>query len=263
MFQCLYKCGSGAPSTQEYHIYPLSASILDIRLEKGIVCNDCNKYFGNNLENDFVHTHPLTSGRLNSKTKTRKGNTPKLFLKNGRIFTREDYADKCIFNIPVEPNIQREEKNNGDLVFASYYQPQKYNALTISRVLCKMAIESLFCFPRIFNPFDEQFEPIRKYARFGPSKEINFIWFAWRKVDHDGGMPKLLNFNNQTQNKIAWVVQLNLPRGTYVVPLIPINQIVMSPEDQKNWSVVDKPGVYEAEKEKIELNMRKVQNVPD
>jgi hypothetical protein len=215
-----------------------------------------NQNFGNKLENDFVHTHPLTSGRLNSRTLTRKGKTPKLILKNGREVTRKDFDGKHEFIIPVEPDIQWKEKDNGDLVITSHYQPPDFNSRLISRLLCKMALETLVSNHRSLHPFDKCLDPMRKYIRFGPSNDINFVCFAWKKMKHNGGLPKLCKI----KDKNVWWVELHFPNGAYLVPIFPNQGINLSPAAQKEWNFVDTPGVFEAEKEEVELNLIKVHN---
>jgi hypothetical protein len=261
MIQCLYKCDTGFPSTQEYHIYPISASTLDLRLEKGIVCDRCNSYFSN-LEQYFTHRHPFTSSRLTSLEKTHKRKTPKLFLKNGRTATREDRNGKHHFTFPVNHDIRLQEEKNGDLIFVAEYEPQSYDAVKISRLLCKMGLETLFNGQTELNPYNEAFDPLRRYARFGPNKFLKYVWFAWKKTESVSSPPQIVQVTDGSGTPLTWLARLYFPKGTYLIPLIPSHPIRLSDSAQKEWRVIDRPGIVKNEKEKVELTLKKVHSPP-
>lgn len=181
-FQCLYKCDDGTPRTfkTEYHLVPRSDCRVNIVLPPGFVCDQCNTFFSK-LENHFVHHRPGSSNRLFALQSTKRGNTPQLQTTNGKA-GREDNGSTCTFNLPLD-TIEYEPLPNGDIRLLCKYKQKRFNSLKVSRLLAKIAIETLIHDGEEseYWPYRQEFDHLRNYARRGPSN-LKMIWFAWRGI---------------------------------------------------------------------------------
>lgn len=179
--RCFYRCGSRASSTQEYHVLPLSASTRIEVLDRGIVCDGCNAYFGQ-LENHFVQCHPGSSARLLYVSHTRKGKSPRFKTTRGEAI-RRDLSTPCQLIYPLE-DVAWERCANGDLRLIGTFRGPDFDARTISRLLVKIALEWLLkTMPEgsCYWPLHREYDELKRYARFGDTR-IPFRWFAWKRT---------------------------------------------------------------------------------
>lgn len=257
MVECLYKCGSGAPSTQKYHVYPASASIIKLLLPKGVVCDNCNKYFSK-LEKYFIERHPGADERLLHVKKTRKGKPP-IYQSKAGLARRADKDGKHEFTFPLS-TINYKKLDNGDLLFTCYYERFPFESVKISRLLVKMSIEALYSFEidSELNPMNVRFDDFRRYARYGRGA-IHYVWFAWKNVTGNQILPQVIIIKNLGEEPFAFLYRLSLPGITYLIPLPPI----LNPSDikmsLKGWNVIDTNRLYENGPGKIEITLLKAQ----
>ena len=256
MKQCLYNCDSGSPSTQEYHVYPLSASTLDITLSKGVVCNKCNAYFSK-LEKEFVETHPGALARLLALKRTRKGKPPVLFT-NAGLATKDNENGKSAITIPLEDiNVSFEE--NGNILVKGEVRLPPFKPRIISRVLAKMSLEFLVaCMPKL-DPYSARFDSLRCYARRGPVKMNKFIWFAFRLVDESQEPPQVIKAESPNEI-LGRLMFMGFPGIQYLFPLPPFidsSAMTLSPE----WTMVGSEAIMPREAVKIEVPL--IKTTPD
>ena len=175
-FACLYGCTGSRTFNSEYHVLSKSATSLEVVLQKRFVCDDCNKYFST-LENHFVQRHPGSSTRLLAVKKTRKGKTPKFESEVGTA-TRQDSDSGSELKFPLD-SIDHEFQPNGDIKFTGKFRPKPFDSHIVSRLLAKIALESLVQLGRLSPlwPYNAEFDPHRNYVRHGSGK-IKFLWFA-------------------------------------------------------------------------------------
>jgi len=253
MVECLYKCGSGAPSTQQYHVYPISGSVIDLRLEPGVVCDKCNAYFSK-LEKHFLERHPGASVRLIHVRQTRKGKPPKFVSKAGAA-TRTNDTGTHALTFPVEA-VETKTLDNGDILITGFFTPYPFDAVKVSRVLAKIALESLLRLPTQegLDPYAERFDTIRKYARFGPA-ELRYLWFAWKRSSERQRLPCVVMVRDDGAKPIATLSRISLPGIAYLIPLPPLADPATIRKSLDGWNIVDKPGQIEQEPEIIETTL--------
>lgn len=240
MIECLYKCGSGALSTQEYHVYPLSASNLDLQLPKGVVCDKCNAFFSQ-LENYFTNRHPGAGERLLALRETRKGKEPKFESQTGTA-TRRKTAEGFEFTYPLEA-VQHEERENGDIVFRGTFTPRPYDSVRIGRVLAKITLESLWPFSGSgdLDPYGTRMDPLRHYARLGPSK-VKFLWFAWKRTQQTERRPQVITIQDPGDEPISQLCRMFLPGVAFLLPIPPVTSPSVLRQNLRGWNVVGEAG---------------------
>lgn len=255
VFECLYKCGSGVPSTQEYHVYPLSGSALDVRLVKGVVCDKCNAYFSK-LEAYFIARPPGASARLLHVRQTRKGKPPKFESRAGTA-TRRDQPGNHTFTFPLE-RVQTEFLSNGDIVLRGEFTPLPFDSVKISRVLAKIALEYVYCVnPKDgLDPFSERFDAIRQYAR-SRSGKLRFLWFAWKRSKESQGLPRVIAVQDSGAPPVAWLCRVSLPGVAYLVPLPPVVEPAAVSRNLDGWQVVNTAGQVRLEAETVDVTLIK------
>lgn len=255
-FRCLYECGSGAASTDEYHVYSRSASTLELTLPPGIVCDACNNYFSQ-LENHFTQHHPGSSARIFHIDRTRKGKPPKFNHAAGAIECVDD-AGLRNMTTKLDPGAMRVEFDpNGDLHFVSSITPHGFDAAIVSRVIHKIAFEGLLFFrdkPEL-NPTDPRFAPMRDYIR-RPASGQTFQPFAWRKLLQSQQQPYILTASDNATGKAVDFCVVTLPDTEYVIPLPPW------PIPEEFWkalgdhTIVSQPGHVALDPQEVRLTLR-------
>jgi hypothetical protein len=247
MDQCLYKCGSGAPSTQEYHVYPASASNLQIVLERGIVCDKCNAYFSE-LENYFVHYHPGSAARLMNLGQTKKGKQPQYKSQAGTA-TREINEDASFkLQVPMS-DVAFETKDDGTIVIKCTAKAREFDSVRISRVLGKIALEAVFAeapSPGLnFDAYSSEYDPLRRYVRSWGGQP-RFIWFAYKGDDGVGSHPQMGIIRGQTDSIMGVVCVIRLPGMHYILPLLPYLEAEVLQPMLPEWTYVTTPGMHKA-----------------
>lgn len=248
---CIYGCGP-APSTQEYHLYPASASKVDVTLPPGVVCDGCNSYFSK-LESYFIHHHPGSSMRVWNGVLTKKGKTPKFAHENGELTRVDREEDRQVTTRLGDLRVERHL--DGNLTIIGAYNPPPFDASKVSRVLHKIAFEFLVAdFGQDFGPADDRFVPLREFVR-RPKSGLDFQPFAWSRYS---GPPRLPSFASATDTDsgewIADVCLLTFPGIEYWVAYPPW------PVPDRLWAcfpegttVVDSPGMISLKPEELRI----------
>ena len=219
--KCLYNCGSTVESnSDEYHVYPYSASEIEIKLPSGIVCDKCNSYFGRELENDFCHLHPGVAHKVLAVKETRKGKPPTQFLTHGRV-KAIDQGDG-IRNISYPPkDIQIEIDEGKKFSIKSYFESMPFHSRIISRTLAKMALElQLLSDYKLLDPYDPIFDSYKQYIRFDRG---DYIWFAYLAE----GIPSIQSNPRIWEARVSDEdifrgVYIHFPGVIYSIPLPPV-----------------------------------------
>lgn len=249
---CIYDCGSNSPSTQEYHLYPASASTMDLTLSPGIVCDKCNSYFSK-LEDYFVHHHPGSSMRVWNGVVTRKGKTPEFSHQRGKV-TRID--GKGGREIKMQLGAVRFDRHpNGDITIVGSYTPRPFDACKISRVLHKIAFEVLVGdFGHELSPRDKRFAPLREYVR-RPKSATDFQPFAWRRCTDQQAFPQIVTVTDTDSGDwIADMCRLTFPGVEYWTgyPPWPVSGRVWE-SLQNDATVVSAPGITALDPEELRI----------
>ena len=229
---------------------PKSATSVEVVLPKGFVCDDCNKYFSI-LENHFIHRHPGSSTRLLAVKKTRKRKTPKFESAVGTA-TRQDSDSGSELKFPLN-SIDHEFQPNGDIKFTGKFRPKPFDAIIVSRLLAKIALESLVQLGRLSPlwPYDAKFDAHRNYARHG-SGDIKFLWFAWKRSNEPEGKPVIIELRDEEKPSLAVLCRIQFPGVAYLVPLSSISPDALS-TPLAGWTVVANSGLVTPPDEVIEL----------
>ena len=257
---CIYACGMKSPSTQEYHLYPASASTYKLVIPPGPVCDGCNNYFAAELENHFVQHHPGSSMRVVDGVVTRKGKTPRFTHENGEM-TRVDGADSR--HVTTQLGDMRFERHpNGDMTIIGSYTPRPFDASIVSRLLHKCAFEVLLGYqdqPEL-NPRSERFTPLRDYVR-RPKSRTDFQPFLWKRRDAKQGPPTFVTLRDPDTNEvIAEVCEVTFPGIAYLVAYPPW------PAPELLWSIdpdahaVRQPGMTTLAPEEIRIPLTQMRN---
>ncbi|PKL28540.1 MAG: hypothetical protein CVV46_06080 [Spirochaetae bacterium HGW-Spirochaetae-2] len=182
--KCIF-CNSEGPFTTIEHIIPESLGNTDDILERDGVCDSCQKYFGKEIEQYVLSKSCLGFYRVLLNIKTKKNREPIFDLSrpeknSGKIpsyHPRSDYGLKFFpYNGDdanrIEVEIVEDERFNkmlADNKIEIVMTP--YMVVNIGRFLGKIALELLF--KGIGDGvFDEQYEALRRYSRYGTSNEI-------------------------------------------------------------------------------------------
>jgi len=256
MTNCLYECKSRFPSTQKYHVLPFSASALELTLPPGIVCDGCNAFFSK-LEKYFVERHPGSSRRLLGVKETRKGKPP-VFESQAGVATRKDGPRAATLDIPLN-ELKYDQLPNGDFLLTGLFKPKPFDSVKIGRLLTKIAVEYLVRFrgEGELDPFEEQFKPLREYARFGP-RGLKFLWFAWKRTQEPQQLPRVVRIQEKGEPAVALLCRISLPGVAYLVPLLPLVAPGAICANLAGWRVVEKAGEVQLEPERIQLILGRV-----
>jgi hypothetical protein len=243
MVDCLYKCGSGAESKQIYHVYPQSASNIQVTLETGVVCDKCNHYFSG-LENYFIQNHPGADARILRLRETKKGKQPKHTTQAGEI-TRTIGENGIQLQMPMS-DIKWSMTEGGGIRFDLAAKARPYDPVRISRVLGKIAMETA-CqrtdVPGVnLNPYSAEFDPLREYVRFW--RQMQFIWFAYKAVEEPGGEPRIAIVRSGATidtDILGCSCEIRLPGFSYLTPYPPFLDPKQIKVALEGWTVVDSP----------------------
>ncbi len=255
-FQCVYDCNSGAPSTDEYHILPYSASTLELTLPAGVVCDKCNNAFAP-LESHFTQFHPGSSARVMHVESTRKGKAPSFRHQHGSL-TREDREGHREIKTNLNPaSFQIELIPGESMQIRGGYTPKPFDATIVSRVLHKIALETLALVndPQL-DPRAERYKPLRDYVR--RPKVGEFRPFVWLRGDVEQEAPMGITATENSSGRSVSFCKISFPGILYLVayPPWPV------PDDLwktlTHGTLVNAPGLIELEPEVITQTYREM-----
>jgi hypothetical protein len=238
---------------QAYHVYPSSASRIQLQLPKGIVCDGCNRYFSQ-LENYFTHHHPGSDRRLLQVPKTRKGKPPELRVIPG-VGTRKDGASGSELTIPLS-DLTYEKLLNGDLVLHGQAERPRFDATKVSRVLAKMAFESLYRFPSGsgLDPENPRFDQLRDYARKGQGA---YVWFAWKDCGVEQRLPQIIVVRDGSHEPVASLCRLGLPGIAYLIPLPPYPDPRHLAKNLDGWTLTAEGGLHDLPALAVDMHLNR------
>lgn len=180
MSKCLFCRSNGRFSTDE-HIIPESLGNDDLILREE-VCDSCQAYFGQKLEEFILSKTPIGFWRVWLRIRTKKGKPPFVNLsqpsKNkGRFQDRHCHHDDISFmchadgtrSVWCSDKIAREIANGERKRLIYAWTPKK--VCMFGRFFCKVGIE-LLCASDPIRARSEALLEARNYARFGKLKDL-------------------------------------------------------------------------------------------
>ncbi len=199
------------------HIIPESLGNEEYILEKGIVCDKCNIYFGGELEAYFCNHHLSAGHKLFYLNKTKKRKPPQVPLIKGEM--RRDANGKIKI---VQQILHNKEGSQLALIFrgeelqiyAQYYR-EPIDTGKLSRYLAKMALEILY-FKNRNLILSQEFNFIRDYARYG-GKNL-YQPFMWKERQANSFDLKLVTLTSRKRG-VYYFSKIDLPGCSYVISL--------------------------------------------
>ncbi len=181
--RCIFCIQSSDSSKSVQHIVPESLGNKELVLPPGIVCDNCNQYFGLKVEKPMLEMKYFCNLRFRQGITTKKNrNVPfETFLHASTGWTKTwvDDSKKDKINIIFEDEKVSKLIQNGSIkkmMFEVVDQPVQPN-IHISRFLAKTAIEAFALkFDRDEDLLNEiidmpQLDELREYARYGNGKQ--------------------------------------------------------------------------------------------
>jgi hypothetical protein len=249
---CLF-CGPRAVSFKRVeHIIPESLGNTTFILT-GVVCDKCNQYFSK-LEEYFVHHYPTSPARLLTVQKTKKGKLPLQKLHQGE-FKREKEGHltfkQAVISGKEVDQLSLTFRADSVVMKASFPLPDS-DAKKLSRFLAKVGLETLY-FKRDEMAFAEEFDPIRKYARFGDGMAfVPFLWGEQRERQID---LLLATVSVRSHPGTFYFSTVFVPGSVYFVPLNQISQTVAIDKIASKYALnkVTQPGIIKRDPPRIEV----------
>ena len=182
--RCLF-CKQDSSNTKSVeHIIPESLGNKTLILPRGYVCDKCNNYFAIKVEKPFMELPEIRQLRFQEMVPNKKNKIPQMEavyngmysvklgwdLKNDNVIGTIDATDEAINELM--------KRKKGTVTFPAFANETIIkNSIIISRLLAKMALESLANrLESISGSLDElvdfkQFDLIRNHARRGTISE--------------------------------------------------------------------------------------------
>jgi hypothetical protein len=196
---CIFCHKTSNSSKSIEHIIPESLGNKDFVLWKGAICDKCNNYFATKIEHPLLEQPYFVSVRHRNFIKTKKGHSVPIKIpapKSSKGFELvwmdmdNDALSLCFENeSTLLPSITSGQKKH---MIVPLIQEPESNNWVLSRFLAKCAYE--FLVYRIgennFIEFsehlqnEEQFYPLRKYARYGEG--CKFWPYSQRRIYGEG-----------------------------------------------------------------------------
>ncbi|HBG41809.1 MAG TPA: hypothetical protein DDW85_10450 [Porphyromonadaceae bacterium] len=201
---CIFCHNNSDNSKSIEHIVPESLGNKHTVLWRGAVCDKCNNYFATKIEKELLQQPYFVSARRRNIIKTKKGRSvqQEVFLVNKKgqhVPAMFDY-DGHHGNIYLRDIKDVDSLIKGGRVVEPIILEPEANNYILSRFLAKCAFEYLvyrtkeenFC---EFSEYlkDEQFELLRKYARYGEG--CKFWPYSQRRIYGEGDQFKDLSSN--------------------------------------------------------------------
>lgn len=178
--RCIFCKADSSLSTSVEHIIPESLWNKKQILPRGVVCDACNNYFARKVEKPFLDSPALTHLRFHEAVPNKRGRIPSvegLILPGHVVRAHRHLEGPVVASLEVPPQAFAEimRAKTGTLVFPMSGNPPE--DAVISRFLAKVAVEGMA--QRVMDMpggidyilDEEQFDPIRRFARMGEPKE--------------------------------------------------------------------------------------------
>ena len=182
---CIF-CSQPAEGATTSHILPSSLGGEEWAcLPDGLVCSQCNQYFGEKVESLALGSFPFLPFRLLLGIPTRKGGPPTMQTHLGKVRAGSSHGQIGID--PIAPEIE-EAIDNGKIsqlrVLAEPTEP-----VAVCRMLVKMGLEVLAAdCPE--DARDERFDSARAFAR-APARGTE--WWCFMSTNHERLFSKFRN----------------------------------------------------------------------
>ncbi len=163
-FKCLFCLRTAAPFTSVEHPIPESLGNDDTTLAPGFVCDQCNQYFGSNLERDVLASPPFGIERTGAAIKTKRGKLPKFSGSDVNLYSTGFY-DRVIV---VASHESRSFVLNANGAYLLVDPPRDYARL-LARFLLKVGLELLVHAARE-DPYSAMYDKARSFARYGDNR---------------------------------------------------------------------------------------------
>ena len=178
--KCIFCKNDSAGSKSIEHVIPESIGNLGHVLPVGMVCDNCNTYFGLKVEKPLLETPYFRGMCFRGRIKNKEGNPPRVLgLQLQSLVPVELFPDMDGSGMSMATANYGDEKRwiesnrnsqGGTLIVPIPDEPEAY---LLSRFLCKVAVEAL-ALRSIDVPGGlqeivdkEELDPIRNYARKG------------------------------------------------------------------------------------------------
>ena len=192
---------------------------------------------------------------------TRKGKPPILTHQTGTV-TKENGDGESTVNIPLA-ELRHEFQENGDIHFVGTFDRKPFDATIVSRVLHKIAFETLTAYaddePE-FSPWNPRFDPLREYVR--RPKVGEFRPFIWKTGQIQQDLPTVFPVPPTGQGKLlAHLCEMTFPGIAYIVayPHWPTPQQVWEASCD---NVVLSGGMVQPGPDEIRVTLLKVPDTP-
>lgn len=201
---CIFCHSISDNSKSVEHVIPESLGNKEHVLKQGIVCDKCNSYFAIKIEKELLEQPYFISLRHRNMIQTKKNHfvPQKVFLphsKSGWVDAWLDYSkDGFRLCLEQDANIKSLIKTGKtNKMYAPVIPEPEPDNYTMSRFLTKCAFEYLVLRiddeEFISHLREEQFTPIRKYARYGDG--VKFWPYHQRRIYSEGNW-----FINEKEN---------------------------------------------------------------
>ena len=206
MKQCIF-CGSTTNTYEhEEHIVPDSLGGKDI-LPKGLVCDNCNKYFGREFEKETLDFEDIKFSRALERTPSKRGKTPVANAKKVAIYS--DRNSKPI--IISSPQMKKTIYGKGSTHIE--FPPSKLGPLL--RLLLKIGLE-YFAIEQADDIFEPKFNRAKEVVRY-PSRGRK--WPLAIKTRSDGSSELYSHKFHRIHENNSVIFEFSYWLTCYLIPL--------------------------------------------
>lgn len=192
MMRCIFCKGDSSNSKSVEHIIPESLGNKFKVLQKGIVCDSCNSYFGNKIEKIVLEMSYFKSLRGRIMIENKKGKIPRIaaFTENKtevEISFSQD-RDKTIEVVYKDEKTLEALLKNKEIYVPIISEPLKDDPI-VSKFIGKIALEALASRVSLAEDWQNDFvensalDELRYFVRFGKSYQV---WpYHIRRIDSE------------------------------------------------------------------------------
>ena len=182
---CIF-CDHTAEGATVSHILPASLGGEQWAcLPDGLVCSQCNQYFGEKVESLALGSFPFLPFRLLLGIPTRKGSPPTMQTHLGTVRSSPSHGEIGID--PVTPEVEAAIQNGKISQLRILAEPTE--PVAVCRMLVKMGLEVVAA-DRPADARDERFDSARTFAR-APARGTEWWWFM--STNHEQLFAKFRN----------------------------------------------------------------------
>lgn len=216
--KCIF-CGRDSSTSKSVeHIIPESLGNDKFIMEKGYVCDKCNNYFSNNVENEFLNLSPIKQCRFLTLTESKKGRVPSGHCSiNGEV-GQIDFINNTLFVGFDEKSVSKILINKPKYLFVPSVSMEDIKILEnnycVARFLAKITYEFLVYYyvKSLKLDGDEEeiiiqdnwIKMIRDYAKIGNSKKSVWPYIVKIAKDKDDDLYLKFNFINKDNTSYSY-----------------------------------------------------------